>query len=175
MRTRGTSPHHAAALLRAFEIDEDPGAVDAGRAIEHRARSLEASVIEEEVTRCGGCASAVRSPATWEAHPVCRAARRDPVIAFDHRLATADAVPLRQPKYESVGRQCVRVLDVTRVLAGPVAGRTMAAMGADVLRIDPPNLPEIARHYLDTSPGKRSAILDLADVAHRERLLVGST
>ena len=53
------------------------------------------------------------------------------------------------------------MLDLTRVIAGPVATRTLAHLGADVLRLDTPRLPEIAEQYLDTGMGKRSALLDL--------------
>ncbi|MDO3646525.1 CoA transferase [Nocardia mangyaensis] len=55
----------------------------------------------------------------------------------------------------------IRVLDLTRVLAGPVATRTLALLGADVLRIDPPRLPEIDWQFRDTCQGKRSTLLDL--------------
>ena len=68
----------------------------------------------------------------------------------------------------------LRVLDLTRVIAGPVAGRTLAALGAEVLRIDPPALPEMPEAHLDTGPGKRSALLDLADAERREALLAGA-
>ncbi|MCK9925451.1 CoA transferase [Frankia sp. AgPm24] len=56
----------------------------------------------------------------------------------------------------------LRVLDLTRVLAGPVCGRTLALLGADVLRLDPPVPAEISWQHLDTGQGKRSALLDLA-------------
>jgi crotonobetainyl-CoA:carnitine CoA-transferase CaiB-like acyl-CoA transferase len=55
------------------------------------------------------------------------------------------------------------VLDLTRVLAGPVASRTLALLGCDVLRIDPPGMPELAPLHVDTGAGKRSALLDLHD------------
>ena len=69
----------------------------------------------------------------------------------------------------------IRVLDLTRVIAGPIATRTLALWGADVLRIDPPQLPEIAAQHLDTGAGKRSALLDL-DAQHElfETLLEGA-
>jgi crotonobetainyl-CoA:carnitine CoA-transferase CaiB-like acyl-CoA transferase len=66
------------------------------------------------------------------------------------------------------------VLDLTRVIAGPVAGRTLAALGAEVLRVDPPGLAELPEAHLDTGPGKRSALLDLADEPAREALLAGA-
>ena len=61
----------------------------------------------------------------------------------------------------------IRVLDLTRVIAGPVATRTLALFGADVLRIDSPRLPEIGWQHLDTGAGKRTALLDLAEPADR--------
>jgi crotonobetainyl-CoA:carnitine CoA-transferase CaiB-like acyl-CoA transferase len=68
-----------------------------------------------------------------------------------------------------------RVLDLTRVIAGPVATRTLAAHGADVLRLDPPDRPEIPLRYWDTLPGKRSAQLDLGSAGGLgEELLAGA-
>ena len=60
-----------------------------------------------------------------------------------------------------------RVLDLTRVIAGPVATRTLAAHGADVLRLDAPDRPEIPLQSWDTLPGKRSALLDLRGAGRR--------
>jgi crotonobetainyl-CoA:carnitine CoA-transferase CaiB-like acyl-CoA transferase len=54
----------------------------------------------------------------------------------------------------------IRVLDLTRVIAGPVCTRTLALLGADVLRIDPPQLPEPEWQHLESGHGKRSALLD---------------
>jgi crotonobetainyl-CoA:carnitine CoA-transferase CaiB-like acyl-CoA transferase len=61
----------------------------------------------------------------------------------------------------------VRVLDLTRVLAGPVATRNLAQAGAEVLRIDSPHLPEIGWVHLDTGAGKRSTTLDLRSPSGR--------
>ncbi|MEP6597970.1 MAG: CoA transferase, partial [Actinomycetota bacterium] len=71
----------------------------------------------------------------------------------------------------------IRVLDLTRVIAGPVAGRVLALLGADVLRVDSPALPEIAAQHLDTGLGKRSTLLDLGDAFDRgafDALLAGA-
>jgi crotonobetainyl-CoA:carnitine CoA-transferase CaiB-like acyl-CoA transferase len=69
-------------------------------------------------------------------------------------------LPALEP--ESLPAAGVRVLDLTRVIAGPVAGRTLAALGASVLRIDPPGLSELELSALDGGPGKRSALVDLS-------------
>jgi crotonobetainyl-CoA:carnitine CoA-transferase CaiB-like acyl-CoA transferase len=68
------------------------------------------------------------------------------------------------------GAQGLRVLDLTRVIAGPVGTRTLAAHGADVLRIESPRLPEDPAALLDTGPGKRHTTLDLASPGDRARL-----
>jgi crotonobetainyl-CoA:carnitine CoA-transferase CaiB-like acyl-CoA transferase len=67
--------------------------------------------------------------------------------------------PAASPLLPAAG---LRVLDLTRVLAGPVATRTLALLGADVLRVDAPWLPELPDQHADTGFGKRSALLDLA-------------
>jgi crotonobetainyl-CoA:carnitine CoA-transferase CaiB-like acyl-CoA transferase len=64
----------------------------------------------------------------------------------------------------------VRVLDLTRVIAGPTASRLLGLLGADVLRIDPPAPAEAIDQYLDTGAGKRSAVADLADPAALHRV-----
>src|SRR5581483_4278660 len=64
----------------------------------------------------------------------------------------------------------IRVLDLTRVIAGPVCGRTLAAHGADVMRITAPHLPGLPMLDIDTGRGKLSAALDLRSPDDRERL-----
>jgi hypothetical protein len=78
---------------------------------------------------------------------------------------------LRDPALPMAG---LRVLDLTRVIAGPVATRTLALLGADVLRVDDPGLAELASQHLDNGMGKRSTLLDLREPADRavfDRLL----
>ncbi|MET0726456.1 MAG: CoA transferase, partial [Leifsonia sp.] len=89
----------------------------------------------------------------------------DPVLAVEE-LGRAPARPAMGGPAPLAG---IRVLDLTRVIAGPVATRTLALFGADVLRIDSPHLPEIGWQHLDSGAGKRSALLDLDSRADRER------
>uniref|UniRef100_UPI001968ADBD CoA transferase n=1 Tax=Streptomyces scabiei TaxID=1930 RepID=UPI001968ADBD len=97
-----------------------------------------------------------------------RAVAARPLVEHE-RLDTAPArvlAPLgdASPLLPAAG---LRVLDLTRVIAGPVAGRALALLGADVLRVDPPGLPEIPDQHTDTGSGKRSALLDLGRAADR--------
>jgi crotonobetainyl-CoA:carnitine CoA-transferase CaiB-like acyl-CoA transferase len=169
-RTHGNYPHHAQALARALGFDVSAGA----EALVAAAARLEATELEERVAAEGGCAAALRTPEEWAAHPAGRAAADAPLVAFGSDATSASDRPLARLTDATRPAAGLRVLDLTRVIAGPIAGRTLAALGADVLRIDPPGLPEIPAQHLDTGPGKRAATLDLADVEAREALLAGA-
>jgi crotonobetainyl-CoA:carnitine CoA-transferase CaiB-like acyl-CoA transferase len=151
VRTHANYPHHRERLLRVIDLPDDArrAAVEAALAV----RS--AQLVEDAVTAEGGIAVAVRDHRTWFAGAQAAAVDEHPVLEVDqHPTAGVPAVPLsRRP----------RVLDLTRVLAGPVASRTLALLGCDVLRVDPPRLPEIEVQHVDTGAGKRSALLDLRD------------
>jgi len=177
VRTHGNYAWHREALLRALGIGEDPDQVAA--AIAGRA----AHEVEDLVVGAGGIAAAVRTEAQWRAEPagqVVAAAR----LVEGGRLG--DAPPRRRaagplpgaapravmPPSAVLPAAGIRVLDLTRVIAGPVATRYLAALGADVLRLDPPNRPEVPLHPYDGLLGKRSALLDLAtDAARLDELL----
>ncbi len=173
-RTHGNYPHHAAALGRALGFDPTGDPSGAVRALQDAAGRLSAEELEERVFAAGGCAAARRTPGEWAAHPAGEAAMADALVDWDETLATSAATVLGPLVDASRPATGVRVLDLTRVIAGPVAGRTLAALGADVLRVDPPHLPELAAQHLDTGAGKRSALLDLADGERREALLAGA-
>ncbi|NUS03351.1 MAG: hypothetical protein HOV97_12375 [Nonomuraea sp.] len=156
VRTHANYPHHRARLLDVLGVPEDVAAVEAALA---ERSSLE---IEESVYAAGGLAVALRTPKEWAAHEQAVAVAARPLVERE-RLDEAHARVLPPaggtPLLPAAG---LRVLDLTRVLAGPVATRTLALLGADVLRVDPPRLPELPDQHADTGFGKRSATLDLA-------------
>ncbi|MEU7916582.1 CoA transferase [Microbispora bryophytorum] len=168
--------HHRDAAVRALGLPPGSGRQDVGRACAGR-RAVE---IEEAVIREGGCAAAMRSRAEWLAHPQARAlAGLPPVGVF--RLSGGDG------RASGTGRQetgdmlpagterplgGVRVLDLTRVIAGPVAARALAAYGADVLRVGAAHLPEVPGLVVETAFGKRSCHIDLRSEADKLRELV---
>src|SRR5580693_5199708 len=182
VRTHGNYPWHREALLRALGTGEDPDQVAA--AIKGRA----ANEVEDLVVSAGGVAAAVRTEAQWRAEPAGQAVAAARLVEGGrlgdapprHRTAGARPGAMRpgamRPGAVRPGAVLpaagIRVLDLTRVIAGPVATRYLAALGADVLRLDPPHRPELPLHTYDGLLGKRSALLDLdTDAARLEELL----
>jgi crotonobetainyl-CoA:carnitine CoA-transferase CaiB-like acyl-CoA transferase len=170
VRTHGNYPWHREALLRALGTGEDPDQVAA--AIAGRA----AHEVEDLVVGAGGVAAAVRTVAQWRAEPAGQAVAAARLVEGGRRgdapprRRAADALPtVTLPAMLPAAG--IRVLDLTRVIAGPVATRYLAALGADVLRLDPPHRPELPQAY-DGLLGKRSALLDLdTDAARFDELL----
>ncbi len=166
VRTHANYPWHHRALLEAIGTDDISLAGAIG--------SLPAEELERRVFAAGGIAAAVRTPAEWDAHPHGLTLADEPIVT---RKRLGEAVPRRRrpaldPQTgapEPAGG--IRVLDLTRVIAGPVCSRYLGALGADVLRIDPPRLPDLERgHPADTLLGKSSAFLDFNTTAGAETL-----
>ena len=182
LRTHANYPHHRDRLLRILGLAEADRATLAA-AIASRS----AAELEDLAADAGAIAVRARTEAEWRASApgtaaaagplVRRAVRGDPADDTMHDETAGDGPASgqaegRRPPGGPLPLAGVRVLDLTRVLAGPVCGRTLALLGADVLRLDPPFLPEIAWHHLDTGQGKRSALLDLRAEARRAQELL---
>jgi hypothetical protein len=151
VRTHGNYPHHAEALRRVLGLGADAGAV----AVDAAVAEWDAAQLAGAVMRAGGMCVAV----LVEDFDADAASRRRPLIEVA-RLGGSAASPSRSddPLRPLAG---LRVLDLTRVIAGPVATRTLALLGADVLRVDPPSPAELEWQHLEGGPGKRSSLLDL--------------
>jgi hypothetical protein len=167
IRLHTNAPHHRVAALRVLGCAEEKPAVAEAVA------GWSASVLEAAIVAEGGCAAEMRSAAAWAAHPQGRAVAAEPLIAWDVDAARAESS--WQPRRDRL-LHGLKILDLTRVLAGPIATRMLAGYGAEVLRIDPPDwdepgvLPEVTL-------GKSCARLDLRQAADRaifEGLLTGA-
>jgi crotonobetainyl-CoA:carnitine CoA-transferase CaiB-like acyl-CoA transferase len=162
--------HHRAAALRALGLPDssERGAVE-GAVSRWTAEDLETAVVEE-----GGAAAALRTQKEW-------AASAQGVATVDERPATLIDTGTKVTGWQSRGGPAplhgLRVLDLTRVIAGPVCTRYLAAYGADVVRVDPPGFAEVPALVPDTTVGKRCVGLDLRDDDDRatfERLLAAA-
>ena len=157
IRLHTNAPHHRAAALSVLGGDGERAAVERAVAA-WRADALETAVVE-----AGGCAAAMRSREAWSVHPQGGAVAREPLIDW---LEHAPVPQAKRPLPRDRPLAGIRVLDLTRVLAGPVGGRFLAAFGASVLRIDPPDWDEPGV-VPEVTLGKRCAGLDLNRPQHR--------
>lgn len=164
VRTHANYPHHARRLRAAFDLASSAD----GSVLSSALAGCSTADVLQRVEREGGLAVGVRQ----EDPAVDAALRAAPVFDITHS-ADARSSPPRVRAGASNPVQGRRVLDLTRVIAGPVATRTLALWGADVLRIDSPELPEPEWQHLDTGHGKRSALLDVRD-ARIHDLLAGA-
>jgi crotonobetainyl-CoA:carnitine CoA-transferase CaiB-like acyl-CoA transferase len=152
--------HHRDGVLKLLGCAYDRDAVK--RALQ----DWQAEALETAAAEAGLVVTAMRSFAEWDAHPQGRAIASLPVFSIE-RIGDAPAEPLPAAARPLSG---VRVLDLTRIIAGPVAGRTLAAHGADVLLVTAPHLPSVEQLVIDTGRGKLSAHIDLRDPAGRDAL-----
>ncbi len=109
----------------------------------------------------------MRTEDEWNAHPQSAALDAQPVLIME-KIGEADPRPL--PPAAARPLQGLRVLDLTKVIAGPVCGRTLAEHGAEVLQITSGHLAHSMPLIVDANRGKRSAFVDLRHDAGRERL-----
>lgn len=150
-------PHHAAGVAARLGVPEEREAVAAAIA------RWDAFELERALIGDGMICAAYRTLGEWAAHPHAAATDGLPLIEVE-RLG--DAVPLApattaRTAADDRALAGVRVLDCTRVLAGPVCGQTLAAHGADVLRVGAAHLPFIPMGVMTTGFGKRNAYVDL--------------
>jgi crotonobetainyl-CoA:carnitine CoA-transferase CaiB-like acyl-CoA transferase len=164
VRIHANFPHHRDGVLRILGCGHDTAAV---------ARKLmewEAFRFEETACSAGLVVAAMRTFSEWDAHPQGLALSRLPLLSIE-RIGDAPPQPLPPASRPLSG---VRVLDLTRVIAGPVCGRTLAGHGADVLLVTARHLPSIEPLVMETGLGKRACEIDLRSHAGQQafRLLL---
>jgi crotonobetainyl-CoA:carnitine CoA-transferase CaiB-like acyl-CoA transferase len=156
----GGFPHLADGTLRVLDCPPDRGSIAAAVA------ERDPYELEEALAAAGMCGAVARTREEWLDHPQAQAlAPLGRVVV--RKIADGPAVPATDGE-RPYGE--VRVLDLTRLLAGPTVGRTLAEHGADVLLVNSPNLDNIDPFVIDTSHGKRSTCLDLDDEQDADRL-----
>ncbi len=142
------APHHRDAALKVL------GPHSSRDTVAKAVATWEAQRLESAIVEAGGVAAQMRSIAAWKEHPQGAAVAMEPIFARQERSVGGGWTPTGN------GLSGLKVLDLTRILAGPIATRFLAGLGADVLRIDPmiweegAVIPEVAL-------GKRLARLDL--------------
>ncbi|MEK7320708.1 MAG: CoA transferase [Pseudomonadota bacterium] len=169
VRLHTNFPHHRDGVLKLLHCAHDKDAVRAALS-KWKAEDFEAAASDT-----GMVVAAMRTYDEWQAHPQAQALRGLPPVIIE-RIGDAPPMPLpafapqAEINVDARPLSGVRVLDFTRIIAGPVAGRTLAAHGADVLLVTAAHLPSIPPLVIDTGRGKRSCQLDLRDADDKRAL-----
>ena len=166
VRIHANFAHHRDGALQLLGFQSAEGVERAD--VESALRGWSAERFEDAAAEAGLVVAAARSFAEWDAHPQGIAVAGLPLMSIEK---IGDAPPIPWPTLSPDGPplESIRVLDLTRILAGPVAARTLAAYGADVMLVNSPNLPNI-ESIADTSRGKLSAHVDLETDAGKTQL-----
>jgi crotonobetainyl-CoA:carnitine CoA-transferase CaiB-like acyl-CoA transferase len=154
-------PESTKRLLAVLDCESDRDAV-ASAVKDWNARDLEDAVAEARA-----CAGIVRSPEEWDTTEQGLILANRPCVEV---IKIADSPPEPFPDRGDMPLSGIRVLDLTRVLAGPTCARTLAQYGADVMRIGSKDLPSVPFFVSDTGHGKLSAFIDLKTEAGRQCL-----
>jgi crotonobetainyl-CoA:carnitine CoA-transferase CaiB-like acyl-CoA transferase len=161
VRLHTNFPHHRDGVLKLLGCEHDRAAVQ--RALE----GWKAQAFEDAAALAGLVVTATRSFAEWDAHGQGRAVAGLPVFSIER---IGDAPPRPLPSGGDRPLSGVRVLDLTRVIAGPVCGRALAAHGATVLSVTAAHLPQMGPLVIDSGRGKLSTFIDLRAPGGRETL-----
>ena len=162
VRLHTNFPHHRDAVCTVLSCVPERDAVQAAL------MQWKGEAFETAAYAAGGVVALMRSHDEWMALPQAKAIADLPLVEI---TKIGDAAPKPWPAGERP-LAGLRVLDLSRVIAGPVAGRTLAAHGADVLLVASPNLPAIPWLTIDTGRGKRSCFDDL-DTGQGSQILRG--
>ncbi|TMJ02721.1 MAG: CoA transferase [Alphaproteobacteria bacterium] len=160
VRLHTNFPHHRDGVLKLLGCEYSREGVQ--RALD----GWQAEAFETAAAEAGLVVTATRSFAEWDAHGQGRAVAGLPVFSIE-KIGDAPPLPLPPGERPLSG---VRVLDLTRVIAGPVCGRTLAAHGADVMSVTAAQMPQMLPLVIDNGRGKLSAFVDLREPAGRAAL-----
>ncbi|KAK1707113.1 uncharacterized protein CLUP02_04732 [Colletotrichum lupini] len=154
-------------VLRSIGVDPSAPISSNDEAAVHIAESTSKLSPEKmEVTNLlnGFCGSICFTPKQWRESEMGRSLSRHPLVNVKKQEQTMPTPPIAFPPLSSNDKRPlagVKVVEMTRVIAGPEIGTILASYGADVIRVNPPHLPDINIMQLSLNAGKRTIAIDL--------------
>ncbi|KAF6814329.1 putative alpha methylacyl-CoA racemase, partial [Colletotrichum musicola] len=112
----------------------------------------------------GFCGSICFTPKQWRESEMGRSLSRHPLVNVQKQEQIIPTPPVAFPPMNPGDKRPlagIKVVEMTRVIAGPQIGTILAAYGADVIRVNPPHLPDINIMQLTLNAGKRTIAIDL--------------
>lgn len=164
IRMHDSFPNHRTAALRILGLEDGSSRED----VAARMLEWEAVELETEAARKGAVIAALRSFEEWDAHPQSTAISNSPIL-LNRVLEAPPYIPTSLKDDKCL--RGIKVVEMSRVIAAPVAGKTLAAHGADVLWITSPTLPDLPALDRDLARGKRSVQLDIKKPDDKAKLL----
>lgn len=170
VRCHTNFPHHRDAVCKVL------GCMPEREKVQAALMQWEGADFETAAYAGGGVVALMRSYDEWSVLPQARALAELPLISIE-KIGDAppklwSKKPWSKKPWPEGDRPLsgLRVLDLSRVIAGPVAGRTLAAHGADVLLVSGPELPAIPWLTIDTGRGKLTTFIALKSDAGKAQM-----
>ncbi|KAM0387736.1 hypothetical protein ACHAQC_010387 [Fusarium culmorum] len=112
----------------------------------------------------GNCGSICFTPKQWNESEMGKSLAAHPLINVKSQHQAIPTPPVAFPSLDPSDQRPlagVKVVEMTRVIAGPQIGAILSSFGADVIRVNPPHLPDINIMQLTLNAGKRTIAIDL--------------
>jgi hypothetical protein len=167
VRIHDSFPNHRQNALKLLGLSVDATRDD----VANKVSEWKAVHLEDEALRCGAVVTALRSFDEWDELPQAKAVADWPILinCITNSPPYTPPIPTSLPSIRCL--RGIRVVEMSRVIAAPVAGKTLAVHGADVIWITSPTLPDLPDLDIDLSRGKRTIQLDIKNADDKAKLL----
>ncbi|KAF5598377.1 acyl transferase carnitine dehydratase [Fusarium pseudocircinatum] len=153
-------------VLQAIGIDPSQDCSnndEAYQVIAEHVRKFGAHELEMMYFVQGLCGSICYTPGGWKQTRMAKDLAKHPLINYKQQTHAAPTpaiqLPVSADKRPLAG---IKVVELVRIIAGPVIGTTLAALGADVIRVNCNRLPDFKRLQLTLNAGVRTVDVDPA-------------
>ncbi|KAJ4147320.1 hypothetical protein LMH87_001852 [Akanthomyces muscarius] len=163
------------AFLKAYNLDPDAVAStrdEAYNIIKAEIIKYSAAELDQKNMEHGFCGQTCYTPAQWRETSMGQRLRAHPMINYRRVALGADLppVPFQSNKDDQRPLAGIKVIELARVIAGPAMGAALASLGADVIKVQSPNLPDLQALSVQLTAGKRTYALDLTVEADKKKL-----
>ncbi|PON25208.1 hypothetical protein TGAM01_v205894 [Trichoderma gamsii] len=162
------------AFLRAYGLDPDAAVSSNNEAyelIKSEMVKYSAAELDQKNMEYGFCGQTCYTPEQWKNTTMGKSLAAHPMINYRQVVSTSDLPPVPFPKSEDKRPLAgIKVIELSRVIAGPALGTALASLGADVIKVQSPNLPDLQALSVTLTAGKRNLALDISVEEDKKKL-----